>query len=157
MSDSKCNPNPVEASEVKKGHHIILKGRPCKIVDVTHAKTGKHGHMKVTMTGIDVLNSQKCILNVPGHKTVTRFDLIKKEYEVMQIQDNVIEYLDDRDNLLQMKVSASDSETVADLLTTFPKAGDKRFLITVVIAPVEKSEGVYVDEEVLESFKTESG
>lgn len=31
-----------------------LSGRPCKIVDMSTSKTGKHGHAKVHLVGIDV-------------------------------------------------------------------------------------------------------
>jgi translation initiation factor 5A len=33
---------------------VVMKGRPCKIVDMSTSKTGKHGHAKVHLVGIDV-------------------------------------------------------------------------------------------------------
>lgn len=30
-----------------QGHFVMLKGRPCKVADVSTSKTGKHGHAKV--------------------------------------------------------------------------------------------------------------
>ena len=35
-------------------HHCIISGRPCKIVDMSTSKTGKHGHAKVHLVAIDV-------------------------------------------------------------------------------------------------------
>lgn len=32
----------------------MIKGRPCKIVDMSTSKTGKHGHAKVHLVAIDV-------------------------------------------------------------------------------------------------------
>lgn len=31
---------PIRAGEVKKGSHVIIKGHPCKVVEVTTSKTG---------------------------------------------------------------------------------------------------------------------
>ena len=36
------------------GNPLHLIGRPCKIVDMSTSKTGKHGHAKVHLVGIDV-------------------------------------------------------------------------------------------------------
>ena len=38
---------PQQASAVRKNGHIIIKGRPCKVVEMSTSKTGKHGHAKV--------------------------------------------------------------------------------------------------------------
>ena len=32
----------------------VTQGSPCKIVDMSTSKTGKHGHAKVHLVGIDV-------------------------------------------------------------------------------------------------------
>merc|ERR1712216_505878 len=35
-----------EAGQIRKGRHIMIKGKPCKVRDVSTSKTGKHGHAK---------------------------------------------------------------------------------------------------------------
>lgn len=37
----------------------LLQSRPCKIVEMSTSKTGKHGHAKVHMVGIDIFNGKK--------------------------------------------------------------------------------------------------
>ena len=46
---------PIRAGEVKKGMVVNLKGFPCKVIEVTTSKTGKHGHAKANITGTDIL------------------------------------------------------------------------------------------------------
>jgi len=32
----------------------MLKGFPCKVVDYSTSKAGKHGHAKATIVGVDI-------------------------------------------------------------------------------------------------------
>jgi len=50
---------PLEAGQVKKGAHAMLKGFPCKVVDYSTSKTGKHGHAKAKITGLDIFTGKK--------------------------------------------------------------------------------------------------
>jgi len=38
---------PIQCSALRKNGHVMIKGHPCKIVDMSTSKTGKHGHAKV--------------------------------------------------------------------------------------------------------------
>merc|ERR1719215_218256 len=77
--------HPHEAHHVKKGGHIMLKGRPTKIVDVKTSKTGKHGHAKCNMTGVCVLNGRKYNEVHPGHIVLRAFNPLKTQYEVIDV------------------------------------------------------------------------
>ena len=37
---------PVQAGSLKKGDYAMIKGQPCRVVEITTSKTGKHGHAK---------------------------------------------------------------------------------------------------------------
>ena len=74
---------PVEAHSVKKNSHIMLKGHPCRIVDVVHSKTGKHGHAKCNITGLSVLTSKRYNDVFFGHIVLAAFIPQINEYELL--------------------------------------------------------------------------
>jgi len=39
---------PTQCSALRKNGFVVLKGKACKIVDMSTSKTGKHGHAKVS-------------------------------------------------------------------------------------------------------------
>ena len=39
--------HPTLCSSLRKGGHVMLKGQPCKIVELLTSTPGKHGHSKV--------------------------------------------------------------------------------------------------------------
>ena len=50
---------PQQAGEIRKGSHLMIKGRPCKCIEVSTSKTGKHGHAKAHIVAIDIFTGKK--------------------------------------------------------------------------------------------------
>jgi len=50
---------PQQCSALRKNGYVVIKGFPCKIVDMSTSKTGKHGHAKVHMVAIDIFTGKK--------------------------------------------------------------------------------------------------
>merc|ERR1739841_63781 len=50
---------PQQAVEIKKGSHLMIKGFPCKCVEVSTSKTGKHGHAKAHIVALDIFTNKK--------------------------------------------------------------------------------------------------
>ena len=45
---------PKQCSALRKNEFVMIKGKACKIVDMSTSKTGKHGHAKVHMVALDI-------------------------------------------------------------------------------------------------------
>lgn len=84
------------AGSIKKNNHVVIKGRPCKVMDVSTAKTGKHGHAKCTFTGLDVFNGKKYEDVIPAHQNVDVPYVKRRDYTLLDIQDDgFVSLLDD--------------------------------------------------------------
>jgi len=57
-------------SDVKKGHCVMLKNNPCKIISIHISKPGKHGDAKYHFVGKNILNGNKCEEIVTSHKKI---------------------------------------------------------------------------------------
>merc|ERR1719258_772842 len=50
---------PQQAGEIRKGSHLMIKGKPCKCIEVSTSKTGKHGHAKAHIVALDIFTGKK--------------------------------------------------------------------------------------------------
>merc|ERR1712039_767960 len=50
---------PMQCGELRKGSHVMLKGHPCKVAEISTSKTGKHGHAKAHIVGLDIFTWKK--------------------------------------------------------------------------------------------------
>eukprot|EP00357_Protocruzia_adherens_P029479 CAMPEP_0115045020 /NCGR_PEP_ID=MMETSP0216-20121206/47880_1 /TAXON_ID=223996 /ORGANISM="Protocruzia adherens, Strain Boccale" /LENGTH=158 /DNA_ID=CAMNT_0002427781 /DNA_START=65 /DNA_END=541 /DNA_ORIENTATION=+ len=87
---------PSQAGALKKGAHAILKGHPCKIVEITTSKTGKHGHAKANITGLDIFTNKKYEDSCPTSHNMEVPVVVRKEYQVINIDGDYVELMNDQ-------------------------------------------------------------
>ena len=71
MVTSPASISLVEASSLRKGGHVLINERPCRIKDLSSSKTGKHGSMKLRIVATDVESGKKVEDVMPGSSRVT--------------------------------------------------------------------------------------
>jgi translation initiation factor 5A len=80
---------PATAGDIKKNGFMVFNGdRPCRVVDYSTAKTGKHGHAKASITGIDIFTGKKYEDSVPTSHNVYIPTIVRTAWQVMSIDDD---------------------------------------------------------------------
>merc|ERR1719265_2423472 len=94
-SDNAEKTYPIRAGEIKKGMIVMLKGFPCKVIEVTTSKTGKHGHAKANITGLDIFTGNKKVdISPTSHNMVAPF-VKTTTWSIIDIQDGHATLMDD--------------------------------------------------------------
>ena len=68
--------------------YAMLKGKPCKIISITTSKTGKHGHAKANITGLDIFTGKKYMDISPTSHTMTQPVVKNTSYSLCDISDD---------------------------------------------------------------------
>jgi len=76
---------PVTAGSLKKGSYCVIKGRACKVVEITTSKTGKHGHAKAHIVALDVFNQKKLEELCPTSHNIEAPNIKRQEYQLMDV------------------------------------------------------------------------
>jgi len=77
---------PMQCSSLRQGGYVMLKGFPCKIVEMSTSKTGKHGHAKVHLVGIDIFTGKKYEDLSPSTHNMEVPQVSRNEYQLLDIE-----------------------------------------------------------------------
>lgn len=126
---------PVQCGSIKKGDYMMLKKRPCKVIDYTTSKPGKHGSAKANITGIDIFTGKKYEDAFPTSATVYVPIVKKTELEVADIDEEGFVSLILADNSLKEDLKLPTDATLHDeLLNIWEKNNDQAQVFFTVIS-----------------------
>lgn len=79
----------IDATEAKVGTNIIIDGTPCTVKKMDISKTGKHGHSKVRMEAVGMIDGVKKVIVIPGHERFEVPLVEKKKGQVLGVGDKI--------------------------------------------------------------------
>lgn len=91
---------PLQVGKLRKGGYAMLKERPCKIVEIKTSKTGKHGHAKAVITGIDIFTGKKIVECYSTSHNIDVPVVTKITYQLCNVEGNEVEVLDESNEIV---------------------------------------------------------
>ncbi|KAF4125287.1 translation initiation factor 5A [Geosmithia morbida] len=119
---------PMQCSALRKNGHVVIKNRPCKIVDMSTSKTGKHGHAKVHLVAIDIFTGKKLEDLSPSTHNMDVPNVSRREYQLLDIDDGFLSLMND-DGDTKDDVKLPDNEVGARIQQMFSDGKDVNVII----------------------------
>jgi len=124
---------PQQCSALRKNGFVMLKSRPCKIVEMSTSKTGKHGHAKVHLVGLDIFTGKKCEDICPSTHNMDVPFVKREDYILVAISDDgYLTLMADPSGDLREDLKLPDGELGQQLKNDYD--GGKDILCTVLKA-----------------------
>lgn len=123
---------PEQCSKLRKGGYVMIKNRPCKVMEMSTSKTGKHGHAKVHYVGLDIFTGKKYEDICPSTHSVNVPNVARCEYPIIDVDDDgFIHIMTDNGEIRQIK--GPDKQDPEDIRKQIEVAADKEEELQAVI------------------------
>ncbi|KAL6052687.1 translation initiation factor eIF5A [Balamuthia mandrillaris] len=122
---------PAMASSIKKNGYVVIKGHPCKVVDTSTSKTGKHGGAKVHLTAVDIFTGKKYEELSPSTHNMQVPEVVRTDYTLIDISDEGYVSLMTEDGSTKEDLKLPEEEVGEKIRAAF---GDGKDLIVTVLS-----------------------
>jgi len=85
---------PVELGSIKVGSYVMVENEPCRIVDYSKSKPGKHGAAKARVVAIGVFDGVKRSFVKPVDSNVEVPLIEKRSGQVLALMPSAIQLMD---------------------------------------------------------------
>ncbi|XP_075251661.1 eukaryotic translation initiation factor 5A-1-like [Convolutriloba macropyga] len=123
---------PMQCSALRKNGHVMIKGRPCRIVDMSTSKTGKHGHAKVSLVALDIFTDRKFEDACPSTHNMEVPNVVRKDFQFVYLDsDNYVRFMDDKGVIQSIRMEEG-SVLLEEMQSKVDK--DEEFYVSVLRA-----------------------
>ncbi|RPB28947.1 translation initiation factor eIF-5A [Terfezia boudieri ATCC MYA-4762] len=127
---------PMQCSALRKNGYVVIKSRPCKIVEMSTSKTGKHGHAKVHLVAIDIFTGKKLEDLCPSTHNMDVPRVSREEYQFI-FEDGGFLHLLDSAGVEKNDVKLPDNE-IGNKIKEFEENGTD-CVVTIISAMNEEA------------------
>lgn len=85
---------PVDVGSLKVGGYLIVDGEPCRIVDITKSKPGKHGSAKARIVAVGIFDGVKRSLVKPVDSGAEVPIIEKRSGQVFSVNPSSVQIMD---------------------------------------------------------------
>ena len=85
---------PIDVGSLRVGGYMIIDNEPCRIVDITKSKPGKHGSAKARIVAIGVFDNQKRQFVKPVDSNAEVPIIDKRTGQVFAVNPNGVQIMD---------------------------------------------------------------
>jgi translation initiation factor 5A len=82
------------AGGLQKGDYVVVDGVACVVSDIKISRPGKHGHAKVNLTAVGMLDEKKRNTVMPGHDNVEVPVIDKRNAQVLSVDGDSCNVMD---------------------------------------------------------------
>ena len=94
MDEIEGNIKMVSVGSLQKGKSVVVDNVACTITDVSVSRPGKHGHAKVNMMAVGMIDGKKRNIVMPGHDQIATPIIENKTAQVLSISGDMANIMD---------------------------------------------------------------
>lgn len=95
-TNSSTHVEPTILGALKIGDHILINNMPCKIYELSKAKTGKHGSCKVMLIALDIFLGKKYEISKTSSSSIEKVIVERHNYFLTGILDGYLNLMDEK-------------------------------------------------------------
>jgi len=140
---------PTQASLLRVGGYMCINGEPCKIKEILKCKTGKHGGCKCHFIALNIFTEKKHECLEMSTKCVDVPTVTTHDYQLLDIDENAVSYLDDDENVMNDLVMpnfcTSDIELCQNLKAKFDE-GEELYISVISAMDITAIKGFRINK-----------
>lgn len=84
----------VSIGTLKKGSNVVIDDAACTVTETKTSRPGKHGHAKVNLTGVGMIDGKKRNITMPGHDNIPVPIIDKRNAQVLSVTGKLANVMD---------------------------------------------------------------
>lgn len=83
-----------QAGTLKKGNYLVIDGAACIVTDLNISRPGKHGHAKINLFAVGIIDDKKRNIVMPAHANVDVPVIDKRNAQILSIHEDIANVMD---------------------------------------------------------------